>query len=402
MKTVKWLIVGAGIHGCHHAICLRQEGLASEELLVLDRLPAPLEQWSRRTARVGMQALRSSGVHHIDQDTWSFLQNAEKLNPNEGPWSKAPYNRPVYEVFQAHCQHALAQVDLRASFRQAEVNSVKRVPGGFLVSTSAGEVQAEKVLLASGPTAPWLPQWAQRVAERGEPVAHLFQQAPLPVSGGHTVVVGDGMSGVQYASSLAKKGEGRVTLLGREPLRLAEFDADPCWLGPKCLNSQFSSASLCSRREQISRARLKGTVNQEVLQEWNSLLATGRVDHHLGEAVDLREGRVVTREGEELPADCVILATGFEPGLPGGELTKRVIAQLNLPLSPCGFPILNEQLEWTPGLYVSGGLAELVAGPVARNIAGARQASKRILGKFRRRPSSKPTKGATPQHALTR
>jgi hypothetical protein len=54
------------------------------------------------------------------------------------------------------------------------------------------------------------------------------------------------------------------------------------------------------------------------------------------------------------------------------------VSDLELPIAPCGYPLVNSALCWTDGLYVLGPLAELEIGPVARNITGARQAAERI------------------------
>ena len=42
-------------------------------------------------------------------------------------------------------------------------------------------------------------------------------------------------------------------------------------------------------------------------------------------------------------------------------------------------PLLSKNLEWYPQFYVSGPLAELEIGPIARNISGARHAAERIV-----------------------
>jgi len=39
---------------------------------------------------------------------------------------------------------------------------------------------------------------------------------------------------------------------------------------------------------------------------------------------------------------------------------------------------VDKTLCWSPGLYVMGTLAELEMGPIAANIAGARQAARRL------------------------
>ena len=58
-------------------------------------------------------------------------------------------------------------------------------------------------------------------------------------------------------------------------------------------------------------------------------------------------------------------------------------ASASLPCARCGYPIVDPSLRWHPGVYVSGPLAELELGPVARNIAGARRAGDRIVAAAR-------------------
>lgn len=62
-----------------------------------------------------------------------------------------------------------------------------------------------------------------------------------------------------------------------------------------------------------------------------------------------------------------------------GALYREEGACLGLPGAPCGYPIVNRQLCWTPGLYVTGALAALEIGPVARHIIDARLAATRLL-----------------------
>ncbi len=94
----------------------------------------------------------------------------------------------------------------------------------------------------------------------------------------------------------------------------------------------------------------------------------------------LKNGRIelVCRGRQHLWAEQVVLATGFEPTRPGGAWLDEAIAVNDLPVAACGFPIVDKTLCWTPGLYVSGALAELEIGPIAANIAGARQAARRL------------------------
>ena len=61
----------------------------------------------------------------------------------------------------------------------------------------------------------------------------------------------------------------------------------------------------------------------------------------------------------------------------GGAMLDEFIHDHGLPAAPCGYPIVDRCLRWHPRLFVTGALAELEIGPVARNIIGARLAGDR-------------------------
>ena len=82
--------------------------------------------------------------------------------------------------------------------------------------------------------------------------------------------------------------------------------------------------------------------------------------------------------GDRLCGDGILLATGFHPRRPGGGLLDGTIGRLGLECAACGYPVVDSSLRWGPGLYVTGPLAELEIGPVARNILGARLAGERL------------------------
>jgi hypothetical protein len=73
-----------------------------------------------------------------------------------------------------------------------------------------------------------------------------------------------------------------------------------------------------------------------------------------------------------------VLCTGFAPTRPGGALVDGLVADLGLRCAGCGYPIADATLQWRPGLFVMGPLAELELGPTARNITGARAGAERI------------------------
>lgn len=83
---------------------------------------------------------------------------------------------------------------------------------------------------------------------------------------------------------------------------------------------------------------------------------------------------------KEIDVHNVLLATGFIPSPPGLNWLGKLMKDLDLPYAQCGYPIISKTLEWYPQLYVTGPLAELEIGPIARNISGARHAAETITG----------------------
>ena len=132
----------------------------------------------------------------------------------------------------------------------------------------------------------------------------------------------------------------------------------------------------------IARERRRGSVPAEIARQLESRIADGSLVWRLGDVV----AAGAAAQGVELELGCggrvqgdgVLLATGFHPRRPGGGLLDETIARLGLEFAACGYPVVDASLRWGPGLYVTGPLAELEIGPVARNILGARMAGERL------------------------
>ena len=63
-----WLILGGGVHGTLISRALVGEaGCDPDRVRVLDPHPEPLQRWAECTANIGMDYLRSSLVHHLDE-----------------------------------------------------------------------------------------------------------------------------------------------------------------------------------------------------------------------------------------------------------------------------------------------------------------------------------------------
>lgn len=218
---------------------------------------------------------------------------------------------------------------------------------------------------------------------------------------GRIVVVGAGSSGAQCAAAIAKTvrtcGAGtRVTLLTERPLSVHLFDSDREWQGKNRMSAFAAVADPAERRRIIAEARHKGSVTPETAREIEREtdsgtleLLTARVTGMHRRASPGASGfRQVPERGSarleletdhgNVSADLVILATGFTRRRPGGEWLDRAVRELGLPTAPDGFPVPDRHLQWAPGLFVTGALAELELGPVSRNISGVHRAAVRI------------------------
>lgn len=383
-----WLIIGGGIHGTHLALVLTQRaGVASERLRILDPHPTLLARWHTCTANTGMTFLRSGAVHHLDLHPEALAYFSKE--PVGQPYRRFidPYRRPALDLFNAHAAHIITHYRLHERLIVGRACGLARCEGGWRVETVDGSIEARNVALALGATEPHWPVWAQHLRTAGAPIQHIFApdfcRATLP-SWTHMVVVGGGISAAQTALALAQQQPGTVTLLTRHALRTHDLDSDPGWIGPKYQTGFQQCRDYGQRRAIIQQARHRGSVppdvdvqvRRAVQAEELRLMQAAVADAHQNDQGQVQ--LILTDGAGTLMSDGVILTTGFDPQRPGGAWLDAVVTDLELPIAPCGYPIVNQALCWTDGLYVLGPLAELEIGPVARNITGARQAAERI------------------------
>jgi hypothetical protein len=400
-----WLIIGGGIHGTHLALYLtRRRRVPLERIRVLDPYPVPLALWEHHTTNVGMTYLRSGHAHNLHFDPFSLITFARTQAGQPLAAFLEPYGRPSLALFQAHSHQLIQQYRLESLRLPGRAVGLSRLPGGWRVETGQGSLEAARVVLAFGLTEQ--PAWPEVFAPfRTTPGIHhifdpTFDRAALP-PWGQAVVVGGGITAAQTAMTLAIQQPGTVTLLMRHPPRLHQFDADPGWVG-MTLDTFYADADYSRRRAVIQQARHRGSMPADVARELQTAVehgllrvVEGEVKHlirlpqggnsglHPSAATGNREpstGNPFRLDAESwmLEADTVILATGLDPRRPGGAWLDAVIDELGLPLAPDGYPVVDECLCWAEGLHVSGPLAELEIGPVARNIIGARLAADRI------------------------
>jgi glycine/D-amino acid oxidase-like deaminating enzyme len=94
MILFEWIVIGGGIHGCTVVSFLIKEGkVTNEQLRIIDPNNEPMYRWKKNTGIIGMDYLRSPGVHQIVVDPYSLQKFAWKHRSNRNELL-GKYKRP--------------------------------------------------------------------------------------------------------------------------------------------------------------------------------------------------------------------------------------------------------------------------------------------------------------------
>lgn len=377
-----WLIVGGGIHGTHLSLYLTQRR-GVQSVRVLDPHPEPLTLWHHFTRNTGMEFLRSPHAHNLHFDPFSLVTFARTQDGEPLARFIEPYGRPSLELFNTHSNRLINRYKLAQLRLQGRLQGLTRLEDSWRAETDGGDIEARNVVICIGMTEqPYWPEWTQ---DLGENVHHIFDPAfrreDLPIWK-HALVVGGGITSAQTAMSMALRAPGTVTLMMRHPARIHQFDSDTGWITHQYLDSFYRVQDYAGRRGIIKEARHRGSLPIDVARELERAVQNDLLTHQTDEVISaqkMADGiELRLASGDTLTTDRIILATGFAPHRPGGAWLTNLIENYGLPTAPDGYPIVDHSLCWSPGLHVTGPLAELEIGPVARNFIGARLASERI------------------------
>jgi len=379
------VIIGGGIHGVHLAHCLLQKcQMDHDKIRIIDPHEQLLHEWKRCTSNCGMKHLRSSSVHHLDIHPFSLFRWATKNNTREDTDFIHPKRRPSLDVFNTHCQMVINDYQLDSLHIQDRATKLQ--DNGTFINVVPGKqtIKTRRVLLAIGiGEQPLWPKWASSLKDAGASVNHLFapsfsfgeQEVDSPIA-----VIGGGISGASISLKIIESTDAHVMLIARRELLVKNFDFAPGWIGPRYTEA-FYQLPIDQRRQKIVEARAKGSMPEDMKQALDCAIADKRLsiitDDISGANYQDGSASLIGRRGKY---DCrkVILATGFEEKRPGGGFINQVIDEFNLKTAACGFPVVTPSLKWHDKIFVTGPLSELQIGPIARNIVGARQSSKRI------------------------
>lgn len=416
-NNIKWLIVGGGPHGVHIAARLLEEVpyISHSNLCIVDEEPTLLKKWKTRTAATGMVYLRSSSTYHLDvreDGLKRYAEQGKNKNNRQPQLFAADYQRPRLDFFNEHCDHVIEKHHLDQVHLQGTVTDVIpkdnhveveiRQPSGDVIKTCA-----ENVVLALGSDDPAYPDWANDDMIRTGQVKHIFDEEYDSHHHHESIaIVGGGISAAHLALKLHNLHGNSTTIhmICRHELREQQFDTHQDWMMdslaakrseagggqgiPECQRHFASLDSFTERRNVIKKERQAGTISAAVIRGKGGLryaIESGRIRWHKNDICHVTKDVVDDRlslsmaSGEDIAVDQIILATGFNKRPPASFLINKIAQRNGLEICPCGYPAPDTSLRWHKRIYLAGALAELELGPSARNLAGARLASERIV-----------------------
>ena len=219
-----------------------------------------------------------------------------------------------------------------------DVTRVSREGDGWILATSAGDVRARAVVIATGiVSGPRVPDFPGRQEFRGQVLHSSSYHRPGDLHGKRVLVVGVGNSGGEIASELSRSGYA-VEIAVRSgvnivPRDIAGIPIQYCAFVLRKLPRSVQERVAVAVRKLGERRRGPSPLPPSTAGPLDSIPLIG---FHLVDEV--RAGRVRVRpgldaftprgvrftDGAEGEYDSVILATGFRPALgPLGDLVRR-------------------------------------------------------------------------------
>lgn len=386
------LVIGGGPGGLSTAAELIARGVSAT---VLEKGAGPGAAWARR-----YDALRfNTGRRN------SHLPGA----PFPRAWGQFPTRDQYVDYLRAYAEGH--RVRIRAG---VEVDRLDPVDGAWRVTTRQGELTARHVVVATGLAhTPVLPAWARDPALAGTVLHPDAYRNPVPFRGQDVVVVGAGSSGLELAHDLATGGAGRVSLAVRTPptilyRRVGGAPSDlpvPVFLHlPDRLVDRMLAALQRRVVGDLTAYGLPPAPEGAITSLKRRGAGVAVVDPEVVDAIrdglvtvvpavsGLDADGVVLVDGQRVPADTVLVATGYATGLP------RLVGHLDV-LDDRGMPWARSAEEALPGLWFVGyvyrpGLTGFVgrqARRVAREIAARGTAGRPAPDGSRPRASQRPT-----------
>lgn len=379
-------IVGAGPAGLSAALALKDVGIRP---LVLDQADRVGASWRARYDRLRLNTCRP------------FSHLPDRRFPRGTPMF--PTRDQVVEHLERHASEAGIEWRLGTAVRR-----IDRDDGGWVLRTTADEIRAPQVVVATGyEHSPSIPGWSGRDSFEGELLHSCEYKNPVPYRGKKVLVVGPGCSGMEIAYDLAENAAAKVWLSARTPpnilLRAGPGGLPGDMLGVALLHfparigdavtrfgrqrdlGDLSEYGLPVPEEGVfSRLQRLGVAPAIVDKDVIEAIKAGRIEVTPGvESLDSTGVRLA--DGSRVEPDTVICATGYRRGL------EPLVGHLGV-LDERGMPRALGEKPAAGGLRFIG----YVARPGGLGYMGtqAKRAAKAIASELRTTTSSLPRRKA--------
>jgi cation diffusion facilitator CzcD-associated flavoprotein CzcO len=348
MSENQVVVVGAGPAGLSSALALKDVGIRP---LLLDQAEQVGTSWRSRYDRLRLNTCRPNS--HLP----------DRRFPKGTPMF--PTRDQVVEHLERHAREDGIQLQLGTA-----VHRVDRSDGVWSVETSAGELRAPQVVVATGhQKEPFIPAWVGRDGFQGELLHSCQYRNSEPFREQRVLVVGPGCSGMEIAYDLGEGGASKVWLSARTPpnivLREGPGRIPGDMLGVTLLHFPPRLADAAARFGQrmgvgdlteyglpvpeegvFSRLRRTGLAPAIVDKEVIEAIKAGRIEIVPGvDSLDATGVRLA--DGARVEPEAVICATGYQPGL------EPLVGHLEV-LDERGMPRAVGERPAAPGLRFAG------------------------------------------------
>ena len=337
-------VIGAGPAGLAAAAELGRLGVSAT---VLEQASAVGASWRGRYDRLRLNSSR-----------WFSSLPGQRYPRDAGTF---PSRDQMVSYLESYA--ATNGLDVRLNTR---LERIDRDGSGWVLRTSAGDLPAEHVIVASGYAhTPYIPDWPGRERFAGPLLHAAAYRNPEPFRDRDVLVVGPGCSGMEIAYDLIDSGARRVRLAVRTPPNIIiRSPVGPLFartlmkLGPRRADRVMPlvrrlevgdlteyglpapDEGIFTRLERLGVA--PAIVDKEVIEAIKArrIEIVGRVD-------SLDESGVALADGARIEPDALIAATGYRCGI------EPVVGHLGV-LNDGGVPNVPSGDEAAPGLRFIG------------------------------------------------